>query len=326
MTHTPHDALFKTVFSEPRRAAELLAHVLGPEVSARIDLTGLRVVDGSFIDADLSQSQVDLLYAATIMGRPGHIHLMLEHQSTAEWAMPLRLLRYMQRIWDRHIADDRAARTLPPILACVLHHSDAGWRAATNFESLVDLPADAGDALWSFVPRFRFALDDIGADGVAALRTRALSAFVRLTLHTLLEGRSTRAIDTLLASWADLIREAVREPHGPGALRPIFRYLHEVRKATDHAAIATTARELITDKEDLMETIADMFRNQGLQKGRQEGLQEGLREGLVVTLQARFGDLAPAVQARVDQADLPTLKRWTRQVHTVRSLDDLFHD
>lgn len=318
MTPTPHDALFKTVFSDPPRAAELLQDLLGPQVAARIDWSSLAVEDTSFIDDDLRETHADLLYTARFAGRPCKIHTvftLLEHMSTSEWSMALRLLRYKLRIWDAHLAADPDARSLPAVFSCVVHHSDRGWRAATTFEALVDLPADAGADAWSMVPRFRYALDDLGAAGVDALQARALSAFVRLTLCVLLEGRSNRQIQPLLAGWSELLREAARDPHGPGAFRPIFRYLAQVRDAGDHTAILTTAREVINPREDKMYTIADMLMDQGR--------EQGVREGLVRALKLLLGDLSPNNQTRLDQADVTTLERWTRLARTAESFDEL---
>lgn len=338
MTPTPHDALFKSVFSDPGRAAELLALALGPEVAARLDWTTLRREDGSFIDEELRASHVDLLFTAALVDRPCKLHVLYEHQSTEEWAMALRSLGYKQRIWAAHIAANPEARTLPAILTCVLHHSERGWRAATTFEALIDLPGDAGEAMWSYVPRFRFALLDIGAGGVALLTARALSAFVRLTLRILLEARGPADIDTLLASWIELLREVARDPTGRGALRPIFRYLAQVRSRRDHHAIVTTAREVARNQEELMETIADMFIEQGLQKGLQQGLQQGRQEGrkegrkemephlrkaLVITLRARFGRLPKSALRRIEEADVTALERWIDHAGAARSLTTL---
>ena len=67
---------------------------------------------------------------------------------------------------------------------------------------------------------------------------------------------------------------------------------------------------------------------QGLQKGLQQGLQKGLRQGqlglLAELLAERFGALDEAVQARLEQADEETLKRWGRNLLSARSMDEVF--
>src|SRR5690349_17799203 len=100
MLVTPHDTLFKVLFSNPRRAAEVLRHVLPPGVARRIDWSTLRCEPGSFIDEELRGSHADLLFSAQMDGQTVEIYVLYEHQSSFDEWMPLRLLRYMVRIWE----------------------------------------------------------------------------------------------------------------------------------------------------------------------------------------------------------------------------------
>ena len=51
---TPHDALFKYVFSQPEHAASELLAVLPRELSARLDWTTLKLEPGTFVDPHLT--------------------------------------------------------------------------------------------------------------------------------------------------------------------------------------------------------------------------------------------------------------------------------
>lgn len=331
---TPHDALFKAIFSEPARAAEAIASAVGPDVARRIDLASLRRVDNSFIDDDLRGLHADLLFTAELVDGAGlvYFHLLFEHQSSDDWSMALRLLRYMLRIWDAHCAAHPQARRLPLIVPVVLAHSD-GWRTATSFEALIDLPADARAALLPFAPKFRFALDDLAAAGPAALRRRAVSVQVRLALLALLEGRRAPNLAQLFRDWFDILAEAGVDPLALRALELVIRYLYEVRGADEFDdAITTTVRELRHRPEGTtMETIAQMLerkgrtkgREEGRQEGRQEGREEGRRELLRLMLRRRFGELPPAVDARLAAADLATLDRWAERLVDPGSPADL---
>ena len=66
----------------------------------------------------------------------------------------------------------------------------------------------------------------------------------------------------------------------------------------------------------------------GVQKGLQQGLQQGLRQGqlglLAELLAERFGALDEAVQARLEQADEETLRRWGRNLLSAQSMDEVF--
>ncbi len=321
VTAAPHDALFKAAFSQVEHAAEELRCVLPTSLLARMDLASLALAAGSFVDEALRESHTDLLYSLRLDGRDARIYILFEHQSTPDPWMPLRLLRYMLRIWDGCVAD--GATCLPVIIPVVLHHSVTGWRAPTRFEALFDLPPEAA----AFTPHFTFALDDLGAHSEAALHKRRVSAFTRLVLSALQQTRSERDLGELLRGWAKLIRELRRAPDGARALRLVFRYLYEVRGRAEFAAVDTTARDP-RESEDLMETMADYLRSegraQGLEQGREEGLEQGQRKFLLRLLEARFGELSPATCERVRTGNDAELERWGTRLLRASSLDDVF--
>ncbi len=324
MTAAPHDALFKATFSQVEQAVEELRHVLPATLIARMDLTSLAVEAGSFVDEALRERHTDLLYSLKLEGRDARIYVLFEHQSSGDPWMPLRMLRYMLRIWEGCIADGVTA--LPVIIPVVLHHSGAGWRAPTQFEALFDLPPGAAE----FTPHFRFALDDLDTQSETELGDRKASAFTRLVLSALQQSRSERDLGQLLRGWSELIRDLQRESGGARALRLVIRYLFEVRGAAEFASVDTTASEIDPGNEDAMETIAQMLESRGLQRGLQQGLQEGRQEGqrelLLRLLRRRFGELPAEAQARVAAAEGPQLERWADQLLLARDLDDVFSE
>ena len=99
VTSTPHDALVRGIFGEPRFMAEELRTVLPSELLATLQLDSLAPVDGSFIDEALRETSADLLFSVGLRGAgSGLVHVLFEHQSTPNKRMPLRLLRYQARI------------------------------------------------------------------------------------------------------------------------------------------------------------------------------------------------------------------------------------
>lgn len=331
VTATPHDALFKAAFSQVEHVADELRHVLPAALVARMDLGSLALQPGSFVDDELRAHHTDLLFTLQLAGQPARVYVLFEHQSSVDPWMPLRLLRYMLRVWEGCVADDPGASRLPVIVPVVLHHSDSGWRAATRFEALIEAPAEAV----AFTPCFGFALDDLGAQSQAALLERAASACTRLVLAALQQARGADDVAAMLRGWAGLVRGLVGETDGQRALRLVLRYLYEVRGVGDLATIEATASEIRTE-EDAMETIAQFLEKRGLEKGLQRGLQEGLQQGLqkgkqegqrellLRLLQRRFGELPAALARRVAAAEGPQLERWAERLLEAGSVDEVF--
>ena len=63
LSSSPHDAFFKSVFSEPEYAVGLFRKHLPPAITAAADWDGLQVLPGSFVKSRLSQVHSDLLFS-----------------------------------------------------------------------------------------------------------------------------------------------------------------------------------------------------------------------------------------------------------------------
>lgn len=331
MSITPHDALFKGIFSEPRRTAELLRLALPPAVARLIDFTTFKQETSSFTDAALAQRHTDLLFSARALACDLELSVLLEHQSRDERRMPLRVLDYMAFSWRAS-----AGPRLLPILAVVVHHSAAGWRSAIDFESLFgpDLPPE----FLEYLPRFRFVLLDLGTLSDDALMQADLSPTSRLALSALKHARDTADLAPLATAWTQLVREVLGEPDSVRALAQIFRYLSLVRGRGDIPFLEQIADPAVAEAK--MQTIAEYYEEKYMQQGLEKGLEKGLATGLATglakgraegeqklllrQLRYRFGDLPASTLEKITAADEPLLERWAERLLGARTLDEVF--
>jgi predicted transposase/invertase (TIGR01784 family) len=329
-TDNPHDALFRKTFSNPEHAAAELRAVLPPALLARMDLSTLQLASGSYVDAELSSSQSDLLFSVKIQGRPALLYVLFEHQSTVDGLMPFRILKYVVRILDRHIADHGAARgvlPLPVVIPVVLHHSATGWTAPTRMEALFDPELLAEPAILESVPRLGFVLDDISHLSDDDLAARALGLLPTLVLWALRDARRPRAARRSLARWTSVIQELEAVESGLEALLTIFRYLFQVAQdlapQTLLATLATTPQET---KDALMTTMAERWIAEGEAKGEAKGRIEERRMILLELLTAKFGELPEHAQLRIQTARAEVLWRWMKRYPDANSLESVFSD
>ena len=129
----PHDSLVQTVFSDLENAAGELRSVLPAAVVDKLNWTTLKLEPGTFVDPELRDRHTDLLYSVELKGspKPGRgkrgsarrvfLYVLLEHQSSADRWMLLRLLRYMLRIWEWFLTNTPKAKRLPAIIPLVLN-------------------------------------------------------------------------------------------------------------------------------------------------------------------------------------------------------------
>ncbi|MBX7196344.1 MAG: Rpn family recombination-promoting nuclease/putative transposase, partial [Sandaracinaceae bacterium] len=195
MTHTPHDALFKAVFSSPEHAEAELRAVLPARLARRIDWSTLALAGGSFVDEALKERHSDLLYSVRLEGRPLLLYLLFEHQSTVDERMAFRLLRYMVRIWER-VLGEATADALPLVVPIVVSHAPEGWTAPRRFEEIFALPHRSAEVL-SFVPRFRYVVDDLAKTSPQELEARLLTALAELALSLLRDLRHKPTVEVL---------------------------------------------------------------------------------------------------------------------------------
>jgi predicted transposase/invertase (TIGR01784 family) len=99
------------VLSRVVRRVNAMESLVPPSIAGRIDWRTLNVLDASFIDPELSERQTDLLYSAKLGGREALIYVLLEHQSSEDRWMVLRMLAYVtRRIEARNCCDFQATR------------------------------------------------------------------------------------------------------------------------------------------------------------------------------------------------------------------------
>jgi Putative transposase, YhgA-like len=160
MTYRPHDALFKAAFGAPKDAAGLLQSVLPSVVVGAIDWSTMSREEGSFVDPDLADLHSDVLFSVQLLGGgDALVYTLIEHQSGLHPDMPLRILGYEVRIWERYRSRfPQSAR--PFIVPIVLAHVGEGWNEPATFEALFDPPPSA-IGFESFVPRFAITIIDL---------------------------------------------------------------------------------------------------------------------------------------------------------------------
>ena len=330
---SPHDALFKYVFSQPEHAASELRAVLPTELSKRIDWSSLELQPTSFVDERLSGRHADLLFTIRCQGRKTYIYVLLEHQSTPDALMAFQLLRYLVRIWEAFLVEHPEGERLPAIIPVVVHHSQRGWTAATDLCSLIDADADTLALLVGYIPQFRFVLDDLSHADDSALRGRSLTAVAAAGLMLLARGRAPNLHDQL-RRWIDVFCQVAAARNGVEALSAFLEYTFRVgevlpedlrRLALEIGPVAAEA--YMTAAQKLTEESYARGRAEGEAKGKAEGKAEGRAEGkaelLIRLLGLRFGPLPAAARGKILHATPDLLDVWAERIIAGRSLEEI---
>jgi flagellar biosynthesis/type III secretory pathway protein FliH len=336
MTPRPHDALFKSAFEAPADAAALLRELLPIVLRELIAWDTLHGEPGSFVDPALADLHSDLLYSAQLRTDPPEpLHILIEHQSTADPGMPLRTLSYRTRIWNR-CRKQRPEAWLPPILTVLISHVPGGWTTSRVLDDLFDPCMRAIPELAASIPRSSLIIDDLARRSDADLQARSLAAFQKLVLWLLRDARAPRRLLDSFDTWIETFAETARAPTGVDAMATLLTYLFRVIGPVHRSELRAKIRQLGTTAEEISMTIAELLheegREEGLAKGREEGFAKGREEGRIAALRSilvfRFGAQAldATCEARLQAATAAAIDRYLQRVLAAESPAAVFED
>jgi hypothetical protein len=323
MTHD-HDSLCRLTFSEPEHAASLLRAILPRRLANAIDWSSLRLLPGTFVDDALKARHADLLFTAMMRGQRVLIYIVLEHKSRAGRWTALQVLRYVVRVFDRFLAENPNATSLPPVIPIVVHHGPRGWTAPRTVLDLVGLdalPPEVRRVLAPLQPNLHFLLDDLAPMSESQLKERRATVQTRLTLLMLqfVRGGKKRDPAAFVRRWLEFLRALWDDPAGRCSLIGLFSYLAaQLDSSADKLEVA--AALIHEDARIMGKTIADRLREEGFKKG----MASGHVDFLLRLVRRRFGPITPATEARIRGADIDTLERWAERLPTASTLDEMF--
>jgi predicted transposase/invertase (TIGR01784 family) len=330
MPTPPHDALFKSAFGQPELARSELELLLPAALREHLDLATLVVHPGSFVDDELRHAHTDLLYGVrTRGGATALVYVLMEHQSTFDARMPLRLLRYMVRVWEGW-ERDHAGSKLPIVIPVVLCHDPRGWRAAPAFASMLDAGPELLAAAGPFQPLFRFVLDDLGSLSLESLASRELHGLA-LLVELAFWATSTRRLSDAAPRMGAITSKLDRDAPTRSLLTQLYVYLlrtaapevegAEVRGMLEQIAGPQGREDVVNAAEQL---IAEGL-ERGLERGRAQGQVEGRRSSLFDMIAARGLRLSELGRTRIASCSDPeTLTRWIVRAATASTEADVF--
>ena len=277
-THQAHDAFVKQWLSDTSQARILLQSYLPAEVCAWIDWSTLRLDSTGHVKSSLAQTHSDILFVATLAGWPVEIGVLIEHQTTVDRFLRVRLLDYKVQRWLRLIQESRPenerhqSRKLPVIITLVLHQGPDRWTPSRSLRDLFDIPAEAWPHLQSFVPDFTHELIDLSQ---AAPEDEDIAFELKATLKLMKLVRLEAAIEGFF-DWLCAQPQVL-----PSSLvLQLIRYVFAVRQHVDVDAIVHSLRPRIEYQSNMM-TIEQMIEARGETRGEARGVALGEARGLV---------------------------------------------
>lgn len=288
----PHDAFVKETLRSPERALAFFQGHLPPAVVSCIDWRTLHLLPSSFVHQDLKQTHSDLLFSAQASGRKLLLYVLVEHQTSVDPLMPLRLLGYILEILRAH--EKQHGLPLPVVLPLLIHQGPDRWTAAVQFNELFGLPADLAPCFLRYLPSFEHVIYDLTQHDPASEESHLQ---LRVALQLMKLAREMRLREFL--RWLDRQECRISEAFPQGFIEMCLLYAVYADTSLDLREVAATLSPQSELRDQTMSFVEKM-KMEGRKEGREEGLSRGEWIGKVRLLEELMGAEQSAVEELVD--------------------------
>ncbi len=308
----PHDKFFKETFSHPEVAQDFLRYYLPASVAELLDVSTLELHKDSFVDPDLQEHFSDLLYGVQLKGGyEGYVYVLLEHKSFPDERVAFQLLRYMVRIWEKELKQEKG---LKPIIPVVLYHGKEKWQASTEFGSLYRGPEE----LRPYFPQFQHQLLDLSELLPQQIYGVARTQIALFILKYIFDPRLAQHLPTIFTLFQELQNKQTALEY----LVTVLRYVAATAEHITPDEMKETLKTTLSEGDKTMPTLAQQWIEEGKQLGLQQG-QQSLRQVILDSLQLRFTELIPLeiTQQLTMVQNLDSLRQLHRLALTTHSLE-----
>ena len=268
----PHDSLFKRIMENDIAAKKFLNEYLPQEVKDIVNLETIKVQKESYIEPNLTKRLSDIVYSVNTKDNKGaFIYVISEHQSSVDQLMAFRLWKYTLLLAERHI--DKKEK-IPLIFPLVVYAGKAKYTATRNLWELFEYPGLAKKLLTE-----DHALVDLQAmsdDEIA--KKKHLALFEYIMKHVQMRD--------MLKLWQNLFEKLpdavmIDKEHGYFYISNLLWYIDGKLSEEKRDELSSLMIEHLpkNDGENIMRTIADSYRDEGVSKGILIGKNEGIAIG-----------------------------------------------
>src|SRR5688572_21344642 len=276
-TTQPHDRLIKKLLSNPGITRDILNLYLPKSAIQLMDLTHLTLQRDSFIDDEHRAFAVDLLFKTRIQNEDGYVWLLLEHQSTDDPWLPVRIFKYMALIWD-HLRKTSKTPKVPLIYPLIIYNGQRPYSSTLTLSEMIQ-PASAR-ALFDNLFKTPFPLIDLTTIEDDVLRQQAQDYVKGVSLLMTLKHVRDKALQLYFEQVLVKIFKQLDESGNRDEVVDMLYYLFKTNGyLDDREFLVILHNEFSEEVENNMMTLEERAIQRGREKGLQEGLQRGLQQG-----------------------------------------------
>ena len=309
--NNPHDAFFKKHFGNKKIAQNFLENYLPSEITKVLDLNYLTKEDKSYVNEDLKESHSDMLYKTRINGQDGYIYILFEHKSYNDASVPLQLLKYILKIWEEKYNSKK--NKLPIIIPLVVYNGENKWNIETKLINLIEGIEELPEIMKQYIPTYQYEIYDFSPEeklGIVGLAN--LKAILQTT--RVARVKTGEKFDEELRRAFELLVGIKDKKTFDELFESCMLYLMYTRDDINIERVREVAKKVMDERGEIVMTIAEKLRNEGMEKGK----IEGERELIIEILNQRFGeDFDKRLEEKIRNANEETINKIKKSILSI---------
>lgn len=268
-----HDSLAKKILSDPIAAREFLSHYLPESCKSLLDLNTLKVEKESYVENNLKQKFSDLVFSIkTKNNDKAFVYALVEAEVSPKYWTAFKLWKYIFLLLERHKKKEKSK--LPMVIPIVLYHGKTPFNVPRNLWELFSEPSLAKEFMGG-----DYQLVDLYAMPDDEIKKKAHLGMMEYFMKYIHSRDMIKLWDEFLENFKSCI--VLDKEKGYIYIRSFLWYSDSKLPEDQQAALENIiAKHLPSeDKEDIMRTIAQKYRDEGIQIGHEKGKLMGIRIG-----------------------------------------------
>lgn len=271
----PHDLFLKATLNSPQAIYDFFQAHLPQHLCKDIDINTIVPAQASHVSSTLKELHHDFVFTCKIGQDVGF--LLVEHQSSPDWHMPLRFAKYNTSLLESYVKDKEIGIPLPFIYNICLYHykMNQPYPYPTNLDDYFPNPHLAQElgisTRFHLINLSSMSDHDIESHRTISLAEKLFKYSRDKRLFEILGEELDRCMSWILGNGCDA------PALGADYWKSILYYTSNVLDTTHHSEedlVNLFKEKLFIPKQEIMRTIAHQIEKRGIEIGIQKGLKE----------------------------------------------------
>ena len=273
ISHQTHNKLVTNFFSDKSVATDFLKKQLPANIVEKLDFSTLKATSETAVEQKWKALHNDIVFhCKTKDDRDTYIYMLVEHQSTPDPFMPVRVLRYKMGVLGKYLDAKRKPKKLPNVISLVIYHGPKKYPYARDIFSCFENEALAKQDITE--PMILLDLNEVPEQEI--IKQGGADTVLKLLLKW---GRERDFIKKLASCMVK--NSGIFISLSPQQVLLMYEYAMHIGKGTPENAknMKTSIQETLGPKKSKkFFSLAEYYEEQGKKEGIQQGKRKGMQE------------------------------------------------